>query len=162
MTLGKLLRRGERGQTLVEIAITLPLLVLILLGAAELARLAYAAIEVTNAAKAAVQYGDQNFGFATDCCGPGTGMYTAANNDAANLASPVTLTSSSTYQCSNAPGVPITIIPGVTTSAICGTAQIEEILTVNTSASFNPLIHLPGLPATYTITGHASQIVLGS
>src|SRR5690349_10309874 len=47
---------GDAGQALVELALTVPLLVLILLGAAEFSRLAYAAVEVANAAKAGVQY----------------------------------------------------------------------------------------------------------
>ena len=50
-------RDNESGQALVELALTMPLLVLVLLGAAELARVAYTSIEVTDAAKAAVQTG---------------------------------------------------------------------------------------------------------
>ena len=53
-------RHEEDGQSLVELALTVPILLLLLLGAAELARVAYAAIEVSNAAEAAVRYGAQN------------------------------------------------------------------------------------------------------
>jgi Flp pilus assembly protein TadG len=45
----------DAGQALLELALTVPLLVLILLGAAEFSRLAYAAVEVANAAKAGVR-----------------------------------------------------------------------------------------------------------
>lgn len=150
MTRRTLLLRNCSGQSLVEIAVTLPILTILLLGGAELSRLAYASIEVTNAAQAAVQYGDQNIGFAADQ----PGMLAAAQEDASNL-SGLTLANSSQYQCSSAPGTYITV-----TNTSCQGSQIEEILTVTTSATFNPLIHLPGLPATFTITGQATQMVL--
>lgn len=156
MKFGKRISDGrESGQALLELALTLPLFVLILLGGAELARLAYAAIEVTNAAKAAVQYGDQNVGTATDVAG----MTNAAINDAANMpnAGTLALTASSTYQCSNAPDINITV-----TNTSCPGAQIVQTLSVTTSIAFDPLIHLPGLPSTYTLHGHATQKVLGS
>ena len=50
---------GESGQALVETAITIPLLLLFLLGAAELGQVTYGAINVSNAAKSASQYGAQ-------------------------------------------------------------------------------------------------------
>ena len=55
--LRRVLRPGESGGALVETALTMPLLVILVLGAVELARVAYAAIEVSNAARAAVSYG---------------------------------------------------------------------------------------------------------
>src|SRR5258708_1796299 len=51
---------GDTGQGLVELALTLPLFMLILLGAAEFARFAWASIETSNAARAGVQYGAQD------------------------------------------------------------------------------------------------------
>jgi len=50
---------SESGQTLAEAAITLPLLFLFLLGAAELGQVIYGSINVSNAAKSASQYGAQ-------------------------------------------------------------------------------------------------------
>lgn len=152
---GKHFNCGESGQALVELALTLPLAVLLLLGGAELARLAYATIEVTNAAKAAVQYGDQNVGTAADIAG----MTNAAINDTSDMpdANTMVLTASSTYQCSDAPDTNITV-----TNTSCPGAQIVQTLTVTTSIAFDPLIHLPGLPTSYTLYGHATQKVLGS
>src|ERR1700742_683559 len=69
---------GDTGQGLLELALTLPLLMLILLGAAEFARFAWAAIETANAARAGVQYGAQTQITASD----NVGMQTAALNDA--------------------------------------------------------------------------------
>src|SRR3954471_24254445 len=73
--------RGDGGQALVETAMTLPVLALMLLGAFEFSRVAYAAIEVTNAARAAAQYGAMNGGGFLDT----SGMLAAANADAGNL-----------------------------------------------------------------------------
>ena len=67
----------ECGSALVETALTLPLLFVMMLGAVQLARVACAAIEISNAAKAAVAYGAQNFGTDTDAAG----MQLAATNE---------------------------------------------------------------------------------
>lgn len=42
----------------------------------------------------------------------------------------------------------------------CPTSHIEEILSVQTQTTFDPLIHLPGLPMTFTLHGQAIQKVL--
>lgn len=143
--------RRQSGQALVEIAVTMPILLILLMGGAELARLAYASIEVTNAAKAAAQYGDQNSAYAST---DSNGMLIAAQQDARNL-SGLKLNTSLAYQCSNAPGTLITV-----TNTSCTGYQIEQILTVTATSSFDPLIHLPGLPNTYTLTSTATQMVL--
>ncbi len=46
---------GQSGQALIELAVSMPLFLLLLLGAAEFGRIAYMAIELTDAAKAAAQ-----------------------------------------------------------------------------------------------------------
>jgi Flp pilus assembly protein TadG len=51
---------SETGSALVELAVSLPLLVLILVGTADFARVFYTAIELTNAARAGAQYGAYN------------------------------------------------------------------------------------------------------
>ncbi len=142
-------RRGDQsGQALVETALTLPVLLLLLLGAGELARVAYAAIEVANAAKAAVAYGAQN----PATMGDATGMATAAKEEAYGL-SGVSLSSTSvTTVCSDGS----TYDSG--TNQCSGTdAHVEDILTVQTSTTFDPLIYIPGLPSTFTLYGNANQ-----
>src|SRR3974390_781224 len=88
-------RESESGQGLVELALVSGLFfVPILIGAGEFARAAYAYIEVSNAARAAVQYGAQNGATALDTAG----MLTAAKNDYAFDANNLTLLQSS-YVC---------------------------------------------------------------
>ena len=48
----RLMVKAERGSALVELALTMPILILLFVGAAEFASLSYASIEVSNAARA--------------------------------------------------------------------------------------------------------------
>src|SRR5262250_1125830 len=56
----RILIRDNSGQSLEEMSVLLPVLFLLLLGAAEYGRLWYIGIEVTNAAHAGVEYGSQS------------------------------------------------------------------------------------------------------
>ncbi len=150
-------RRRDAGQAIVEIALTLPVLIVLLLGAAEFASVAYVAIEVSNAAKAAVAYGAQSTTVSDT-----TGIQNAAILDASNI----TLTSSNVTVstagvCSS--GAACTGTNSTCINTDCQTNagdHIETILTVGTSYTFTPAIHLPGFPASYTLRGHATQICL--
>ncbi|MBV8437569.1 MAG: pilus assembly protein [Silvibacterium sp.] len=133
------------GQSLIETALLGSLFVVLLLGVGELGRVAYASIEVANAARAGAAYGMQNGATASDS----TGIATAAANDAANLTG-LTTTSSTSCVCSD--GTSSTCAIGD-----CSASHIEEIVTVNTSVTFSPVIHLPGLPTSYTLHGKAVQ-----
>ena len=70
-------RNSENGQALVETALALPLLMLFLLGGVQLAQVCYGAINVSNAAKSASQYGAQNSGTMVDV----SGILSAAQNE---------------------------------------------------------------------------------
>ena len=72
-------RRSEGGSALVELIFALPLLVLVLVGTADFARVFYTAIELTNAARAGVQYAAYS---------PGRFVDTAAIQSAAMAAAP--------------------------------------------------------------------------
>src|SRR5215469_9193806 len=127
----------ECGGALVETALTLPMLVMLVLGAAEFSRVAYASLEVTSAAKAGVSYGTQQGGMSGDT----TGITYAAQHDAANVTSATVTSVVSTYACSD----------GSTFSAGCATGHVEQTVTVNTEAKIDPMIYVPGLPKSYTI-----------
>lgn len=74
--------KSGRGQASVELALSLPLLLMMFLVVVETGRAFYIAISVANAARAGVQYGSQNLTTAGD----NSGMETAATNDAPNIA----------------------------------------------------------------------------
>ncbi len=154
------LRRSEAGQSLVELALTLPVLAILLVGAAEFARVAYVAIEVSNAAKAAVAYGAQN----PTAVANTTAIQNAAILDAANLSPALTssnVTVSTAGICSS--GAACTGAGSTCTNTDCQTNagdHIETVLTVTTSYNFSPVIHLPGLPTSFTLHGRAVQTCL--
>ncbi len=137
--------RNEAGQALVETAVIFPILITLLLGTVELARVVYAAIEVSNAARAGAQYGAQSGFTASDT----TGIATAATSDAANLTG---LSVTSSYSCVCSDGSASTCQP-----TDCTNSRIEQTLTVNTQVTIDPIIHLHGLPTTYTLKGQAIQ-----
>lgn len=138
----------ERGQALIETAVTLPILLLLLGGAVEIGRAACASIEVSNAALAGVQYGAQNSTTAADT----TGIQTAAANDAQNITLDPTTVS---HSCTCSDGTASTCQP-----TDCPGANIETILTVQTQSDFAPGLHFYGVPATFTLKGQATQKVL--
>lgn len=137
---------GDRGQSLVETALTAPLLILLLVGVAELGQLAYAAIAVSNAARAGASYAAQSGATASDTIG----IQAAAQNDAPSL-SALNVTSAISCICSDGSSA------SCTDNAACPNSHIEETVTVNTSASFSPAFHLPGLPTSFTLQGQAVQ-----
>ena len=141
---------GTAGQALVELALVLPIFTSLILGAAEFARLAYAGIEVSNAARAGVAYGSQSSATASDF----TGMQTAATNDSPNV-SGLTATATEFWSCSNAPSTQSSSPPTCTTGN-----HLLNYVQVKTTATVNPLIHIPGLPNTFTMRGLAIMRVL--
>ena len=149
--LGALGIASEKGAALIEAAVTLPILLLLLMGATEFAMAAYGAIEVSNAANAGADYGTATQITAADTAG----IRLAAGDDAGNIPlNPATV--SRTYACSDGTGISGTP-PAVTCSS---GAAVETILTVNTQAVYSPPIHWPGLPARFTLTGQAVRKVL--
>ena len=141
-------RTGDAGQSLLELALTLPLFVFILLGTAEFARFAWASIEASNAARAGVQYGAQNHITASDS----SGMQTATTLDGTNL-SGLTATPAHYCVCSTAAATVSCTLPLSTTCP--SPATLLEFVQVNTSATVTPLYRWPGLPTTFTARGFA-------
>ena len=143
----------ETGQALAEMSLTVPFFLLVLLGAVDLARAAYAGIEVTNAARAAVQYASQNSATAADT----SAIQSAASADASSLSGLKTTVSVSGI-CSD--GSACTETGGACRPTDCSTSHIETILTVDSSATFEPMFPMPGIPNALTMHGHAVQKVL--
>lgn len=144
-------RRSEEGQALIELALVSPLLFGILLGAVEFAMVTYAGIEVSNAARAGVQYAAMNGGSTGDT----TGITNAIQSDSSNLGLGVSLVSgypTETYACSDG--------STYSSTTYCGNATVFETVSVKTSITVNPLISWIGLPASFKLYGFAQQMVL--
>lgn len=136
-------RRSVRGQASVELALSLPLLLIMFLVVVETGRAFYIAISVANAARAGVQYGSQNLTTAADSAG----MQTAAANDAPNI---VGLTAIATHFCVCSDGT-------ASTCAATDCASSHRLLytQVNTSAPYSPLINFMGILPTMSVPGQA-------
>lgn len=166
-------RSGDnRGAAIVELALTVPLFTLLFAGAAELGRIAYFAIEVENAARAGASYGSLNLGNAFSSTGQADTVQ-AARNDAPDLPSlivnaPYTYcvceiltpsAGSATYgipqDCTNTAITSCKPSPGSNTEYF-----VLEYVKVDTQATADPLIHIPGLPDTYTLGGSSRLRVL--
>ena len=146
--------RGESGNALVEVALICSLLgVPLLLGTGEMGYVVYDSIEISNAAHAASLYGMQSATFASDTAG----MRTAAQNEATDFGAALTVTPTSYWACSSAIGG--TQYTGgsaqTNANAACtgGTNHALEFVQVNTSATVTPLVHCPGLPTSFALSG---------
>jgi Flp pilus assembly protein TadG len=143
--------RGERGNALVELALTAPMLCVLLVGSSEFATLEYDKIEVANAARAGVAYGSQNTSTAADLAG----MESAATNDGSNVTG-IQATAVEFWSCSNAPSTQYTSASAAAAScSVSSGYHVLNYVQVNTTATVTPSIAVPGLPTTYTLNGAA-------
>ena len=127
-------RKSDNGNATVEFALLLPLMLLLVLGVVDFARLFYAAITVASAARAGVQYGAQDTIKAKDTAG----MQTAASNDAADITG-VTATAQSYCECSD--GTRVDCLTGT-----CGGASPPVYVQVTVQKTFTTLVDYPGIP----------------
>lgn len=151
------IRVNEEGSALVELALSLPMLCLMLLGAAEFARVAYAAIEVTNAAHSAAVYAASGEGAVADT----TGIANAASSDSLNLvggnAISVTTPITTSCTCSDTSYAPTSCSDNQT----CQNhhASMITAVTVQTSTTFSPMVSVPGWKPTITLMGNSTEVV---
>jgi hypothetical protein len=138
-------RSRQAGQSVAELALLTPVLLLMLVGAIEIGRFAYYAIEVTSAARAGVQYGVQSLIDSKDLAG----IRLAASNDAPDL-SQLRVDATDLCACSNNPSHYVTC-----PAQPCGFGHPVVFLRVDTSAQVPSLFHYPGLPSTFTASGKA-------
>jgi Flp pilus assembly protein TadG len=131
-----------RGQSAVELAITVPILVLLLVGA-DFGRVFYMSTGVNNAARAGAQYGSQTVITAADS----SGMITAAKADGSNFAN-LTATAS---QCTCATSNTVAACP----SSYCTNSPQATFVEVDTRSVFQTLVNYPGIPTSTTLLGKA-------
>ena len=140
--------RRTRGQAAVELALSVPLLLMMLLMVVETGRAFYIAISISNAARAGVQYGSQNLSTAAD----NAGMKAAAANDAPNI---VGMTTTATHFCQCADGTASTCL-----STDCSSSHRLLYTQVNTSAPYSPLVNFMGILPPMTVPGKAVMRVV--
>lgn len=168
----KLNPRSDRGSAFVELALVLPLLSLVLVGAAELGRIAYFAIEVSNAARAGAAYGSQNSSTAANDATHQGLVKSAALADAPELAqvagSSFQATVATLEDCEtvNSDGsvtesVPVPYPMATACTSITGqTNTIVNYVKVTTTAQVSTMFRYPGIPTSFTLSGSAQMRVL--
>jgi Flp pilus assembly protein TadG len=146
-----LLRNRESGQALVELALLLPMLVLLLLGVVEIGRYSYVGILVANAARAGTAYGTQTLAQSVDTIG----ITTASRNDfKTNGQNPTNLAVTSTVSCGCDSGgtVAAFVCTGVG-AGTCPTGQHWVVqLSVTAAGTFNSIFNSSFFPTSITVT----------
>ena len=133
-----------RGQSTVELAVTLPLLIGLLVVAFDYSRALFMSLEVAGAAETGAQYGAQSHVTAADIAGIEQAAC-ASMTDVACTAG--TNAIASTFcQCAGSTSQ----IPCIS-SDDCTTAM-QAFVQVTTSATFYPAVAYPGLPASIPIS----------
>jgi Flp pilus assembly protein TadG len=145
--------RLERGAALVELAVTLPVLVALMIGIADFARVFYLAIELTNAARAAAQYGAKDLG-----AGGSVPLMRTAGEGSVNL-SGITVNPTRLCECANASATVTSTSPTANNcrdapSISCPTSGTFRVITITVTASkdFTTIASYPGIPKTLSLT----------
>jgi Flp pilus assembly protein TadG len=144
---------SKQGQSTIEFALVVPVLIVLLLVVADFGQVLFVSIAVNNAARAGAQFGSQTNTNAANS----TGIQRAACNDygVSNLGACQSILSPTTSQCTCLSLSPQT--PANCAASYCANSPQATYVTVNTSASFSTILALQflGIPSTMTLTGKA-------
>jgi Flp pilus assembly protein TadG len=135
--------RRAFGQASVELAFSVPLLIVLLLVVVEAGRMCLVAVSLSSAAHAGVQYGAQSLTTVSDTAG----MQNAAKADAPNLTG---LTATGSYYCQCSDGSASTCL-----ATDCASSHRLTYVKVATSATYIPIVNWPGIPKSTTLTSQA-------
>jgi Flp pilus assembly protein TadG len=134
----------QGGQSLVELAMVVPMMLLLLVGIIEIGRFSYYSILVANAARAGAQYGAQGLATAADT----NGIQTAAQSDGQNDAR-LTVTSAQLCGCA---GNSLGTCPTAPPPPTCANNHPLVYVSVTASGTFSSLFNYPGIGPSITVT----------
>lgn len=162
--------RRQSGQTLLEVALLTPLLLLMLLGVIEMGRYAYKGILVGNAARAGAAYGTQSLPQSTCSVPNPCGICDAASNDFEPGSIPASCDGTPNAITKGGPslsGIDVTsftscgcdssgtIAPAAcvgTGAGTCASGHWVVTVSVTASGTFSALFSYPGIPASIAIS----------
>ena len=138
---------SSRGTSTVEMAMILPVLLLLTLGAVDLGRVFYDAVGVANAARAGLSYGSLSKAYSQDT----TKITEVANADAVTMPGGVTLNVTRICHC---------VINNIHTPVDCentcpGALEPWVYLKAQASKTYSTLFPFPGIPDGVSITRDA-------
>jgi Flp pilus assembly protein TadG len=136
--------RSERGQSLMELSLLAPVLLVLVIGLVEMGRYASLAIEVGNAARAGAQYGAQSLANAANAasirCAAENESLTGGTAPACPSTNPLSLTVNPTNVCGCDNGGTITAMASCTST--CAHHVVVSVQ-VQASGTFSPLFTYP-------------------
>jgi Flp pilus assembly protein TadG len=153
--------RPECGQSLLEVALVTPLILLLALAVIEMGRYAYIAILVGSAARAGASYGAEGLEQSVDTAG----IQQAADNDFQNNGqnvSKLTVTSNATCGCDSSGTITSASCNAQTNpnAGSCNTGHWVVMVSVEAKGTFNSLFNYPGIPKSITIDRTATMRVV--
>jgi hypothetical protein len=131
---------------MLELALLLPLILLLLIGIIEIGRLAYFYIEVSDLARAGAQYASQSLANASNT----TNINQAVLNDAQDIDQAFLSTPASNQEC-GCPGA----APGACPASGCAYPLVY--VTVTTRYDLGPLFRYPGISTLFPVTLRGSS-----
>src|SRR5579863_4606473 len=148
-------RRGESGASLVEFAVTAPIVGFLLVGLIEIGRFMFFSILAANAARAGAQYGAQDLTTAYDT----SGITNAALQDGQSLPNWTSSGGRITVQqlCAVSGGAPA---PCTTSNTSAPPQNTTYYVSVQVTGVFNTLLNYPGLPNSVPISGSSMMRVI--
>ncbi len=135
---------SRAGSAIVELALVLPMLMLILVGTIDFGRLFFEAVTVVDAARAGVQYGSRSNTFSGDY----DGMKAAADDNARDLDA---TTPSAVRFCKCENGNDVDCVTGT-----CAEGVPQVYVRVEIQKTFDVMVGLPGIPSTTALTRQAT------
>jgi Flp pilus assembly protein TadG len=138
------LRRSEHGGAMVELAVVLPVLILLAIGVMDYGRVFFTSITVANAARAGAEWGAQNQANSVKT----SDLENFAKLDGAE-AGTLVVTSSRTCKC----GATVVLC---STASCAGYGVPRVFIAVTVTKDVALLIKYPGLPTTVTIARTAT------
>jgi Flp pilus assembly protein TadG len=152
--------RSDRGGALVELAVSLPLLVVILAGTVDFARVFYASVSLTNAARAGAMWGASKVSRSA----PSEYATIEAKAISATNLTGVTASASRLCMCADNAGAFTPTSPPNDCDAACPTGSgghIVMTVTVTTSKTFTTMMNiLPGVPNSIPLSRAATLRVV--
>jgi Flp pilus assembly protein TadG len=153
--------RRESGQSLLEVALVTPLLLVLAIGVMDLGRYAYIGILVGNAARAGAAYGAQGLAYSADT----TGIKTAADSDFKSNGQNVSvlgLTSNTSCGCDSSGTITSASCDAQTNAnaGSCNAGHWVVMVSVVASGTFSPLFNYPGISNSMTISRKCTMRVV--
>jgi Flp pilus assembly protein TadG len=148
--------KANDGAALIELAFVTPMLLLLVLGAADLGRAYYVGLEVANAAHAGAEYSALNF--STPAKITTAYITAAATQSAPNVSGLIVATPTWGCECSDGTSYSASCTSAMTTCSATGTrgSNVVYRVQVQASATYNTLVPWPFIPSQITLSKTAT------